>query len=183
MPLPAALLTIITNSAPTFVIQGARYAWSKMPWAKDPRKVQSVERKIAVLVDEASELARSVPVEKMDAQLDRLLKGFHQDLLNEGIEGDDAERVLESVRAQVRATILHPLQDLSRIHARLEVLETEGLEQNDRLQKLEAWREEALAQRTAAARQVQTLQVLVAVALSLAGVATLLSILFFTRGS
>ncbi len=183
MPLPAALLTIITNSAPTFVIQGARYAWSKMPWAKDARKVETVERKIAVLVDHASELARSVPLDKIDPQLDRLMKGFYEDLRSEGIEPGDAERVLESVRAQIRSTILHPLQDLSRIQSRLELLEREGLEQNDRLQQLEAWREETLAQRSASARQVQVLQVLLAVALSLAGVSILLSILFFTRSS
>ena len=70
-----------------------------------------------------------------------------------------------------------------RIQSRLELLEREGLEQNERLQKLEAWREEALAQRAVSARQVQTLQILLAVSLSLAGMAILLSILFFTRSS
>lgn len=177
MPAHAVLLGFLAEQAAAMVIKGARNALNKMPWARDASRVQTVERKIAVLVDRVATLARSIPADNAEPLLEPLIQDFRQDLLEEKIAESDANQLVESVRAQIRSSVLRPLQDASRIVNRLEALEKEGEEQTKRLVELERYRERMEATAIERERHARLIQTLAAVAIALAAVAILATLL------
>lgn len=177
MPAHAVLLGFLAEQAAAMVVKGARSALAKMPWARDAQRVQTVERKIAVLVDRVATLARSVPADNAEPLLEPMIQDFRQDLLNENINESDANQLVESVRAQIRSSVLRPLQDASRIVDRLEFLENENIEQEKRLVELERYRERTETIARDHERHARLIQTLSAVAMALAAVAILAALL------
>lgn len=157
MAILSAFRALFESSAADLVVKAAKSVISQMQWAKDPKKTQYIERKIALLVSSASELARNLAPGTVDPQIDRLLSDFSEDLVEEGISSSDAALITESVRAQIRSTILQPLDDLIAVQKRLESLEKESLdlerklnELKDRVSVAEPSREEVYRLRTVA---------------------------------
>jgi hypothetical protein len=181
MPAHAVLLGFLAEQAAGMVVKGARNVLAKMPWARDTQRVQVVERKIAVLVDRVAMLARNVPTDAADPLLEPLIQDFRQDLLNEHLTENEAKLVVDSVRAQIRTTVLQPLQDAERIVSRVEVLEKENEEQAKRIAELETYRQRIELTELERERHARMLQTLCAVALALAAVATLLALVGILR--
>lgn len=139
----AILKTVVELIASDTVVRGVKSVWQKMPWAKDRAKVDAVERRIAKLVDEAAQLARNLSPEAVGPETDRLLDRFVKDLVAEGIPADQAKELRDSVRAELRTSVLQPLEDVRRVQTRLENLEKENVDLVRRLGDLETRREEA----------------------------------------
>ncbi len=177
MPASAVFLGFLAEQAAGLVVKGARGVLAKMPWARDAQRVQTVERKIAVLVDRVATLARNVPAESADPLLEPLIQDFRQDLLEERITESEANQLVESVRAQIRSTVLRPLQDAAAVVRRLETLERENADQEKRLAALESERGTLTARDQDRERHARLMQSITYVALTLSGVATLLAIL------
>ena len=180
MPAHTLLLGFLAEQAAAMVVKSARSALNKMPWARDVQRVQTVERKIAVLVDRVATLARSVPAEGAEPLLEPMIQDFRQDLLEEKISEADANQLVDSVRAQIRSSVLRPLEDAARIVNRLETLEKENIEQEKRLAELERYRERFESDARDREKSLRTVQTLAAVALALAMFSTLL-VIFATR--
>lgn len=132
MAFPAIMRALLTGAAADLL----KTAVQKMPWAKDRNKVQYVERQIGLLVGKTANLARNLVPGGKSQQLERLLDEFYEDLVKEGISEADAKLVKESVRSQIDATVIQPLEDFSRIHSRLQVLEHENDEQGKQILSL-----------------------------------------------
>lgn len=181
MPAHAVLLGFLAEQAAAIVIKGARNALQKMPWARDVQRVQTVERKIAILVDRVATLARSIPSDTAEPLLEPLIQDFRQDLLEEKITEVEANQLVESVRAQIRSSVLRPLQDANRIVTRLEALEKDNEEQAKRLAELERFRERTEAREGERERHARLVQTLAAVAVVLASLATIIGIVVLAR--
>ncbi|CAN5633645.1 hypothetical protein BH11ARM2_BH11ARM2_28230 [soil metagenome] len=138
----AILKTVIELVASDTVIRSVKSAWTKMPWAKDRGKVDAVERRISRLVDEAAQLARNLSPEAISPETDRLLERFVKDLQAEGIPVNEATELRDSVRAQLRTSVLQPMEDARRMQSRIESLEKENTELGRRVADLESRREE-----------------------------------------
>lgn len=182
MPASTVLLGFLAEQAAALVVKQARGVMSKMPWARDAQRVQSVERKIAVLVDRVATLARNVPQDSVDPLLEPMLGDFRNDLITlEKIPDGEANQIVESVRAQIRTEVLRPLQDAAQLIRRIETLESENDAQAKRLTDLEAFRDAQTARFEGLDRQSRSLQTLIAVALTLAFVATVVGLLVLAR--
>jgi hypothetical protein len=181
MPASTVLLGFLAEQAASLVVKHARGVLAKMPWARDAQRVQSVERKIALLVDRVATLARNVPIDRNDALLEPLIEDFRKELLQERIAPEEAGQIVDSVRAQIRTEVLRPLYDAAQMVARIEALEREGDE--GRGQVAELRRElTAMAEREALReRQLRQMQLLLAVCLTLAAVATLVGLVVLGR--
>jgi hypothetical protein len=181
MPAHTLLLGFLAEQAAAMVVKSARNALNKMPWARDVQRVQTVERKIAVLVDRVATLARSVPPDGAEPLLEPMIQDFRQDLLEEKISEADANQLVDSVRAQIRSSVLRPLEDAARIVNRLETLERENVEQEKRLAELERYRERFELEAKDREKHLRTVQTLAAVALAVAVFGTLLVIFAMRR--
>lgn len=181
MPAHTLLLGFLAEQAAAMVVKSARNALNKMPWARDTQRVQTVERKIAVLVDRVATLARSIPADGAEPLLEPMIQDFRQDLLEEKISEADANQLVDSVRAQIRSSVLRPLEDAARIVNRLESLEKENQEQERRLAELERYRERFEDERREREKQARFLQTLAAVAVALAVFGAVLAIFAVTR--
>lgn len=182
MPAHAVLLGFLAEQAAAMVVKSAQRALDKMPWAaRDSQRVQTVERKIAILVDRVATLARNVPPEGAEPLLEPMIQDFRQDLLNEKISETDTNLLVESVRAQIRSSVLRPLEDAARIVNRLEALEKENLAQERRLTELERHREAYESRSAEQERHARLMQTLAAVAVTLAAIATVLGIAILIR--
>ncbi|RYG46451.1 hypothetical protein EON79_10140 [bacterium] len=115
----------------------ARKLWARAPWAKDPAKVDTVQMRIALLVDQVAQTSRNASPETADAQVSQLFDRFEKQLQTDGIPSDQALQIKESVRGQIRSTIQLPLEDVRLVKARLEIVEAENLEMKRRLDDLE----------------------------------------------
>jgi len=168
---------LIFEQAADAVVKTLKGALSRAPWAQNAAVANTVERKIHTLVERVAALARNVNTDNLDPLVEPLIQDFRTDLLDAKLSPADADEVVESVRAQIRITVLQPLRDVALVQKRLEVLEKENVEQSKRLQDLERDRESFAATE----RRIHAIQTLAAVALTLAVVATLVSVLLFTR--
>ncbi|RYG32317.1 hypothetical protein EON81_20925 [bacterium] len=138
----AILKTVVELIASDTVVRGVKTVWQKMPWAKDRAKVDEVERRISRLVDEAAQLARNLSPEAVAPEMDRLLDRFAKDLVAEGIPAEQAKELRDSVRAQLRTSVLQPMEDVRRVQSRLEALEKDNGDLARRVVDLESRREE-----------------------------------------
>jgi ABC-type transporter Mla subunit MlaD len=124
--MPAPLTAILAPMATELALKAAKSIWAKMPWAKDPVRVGHVERLIDALVADTARLARSLPEKAISSELDRLMARFSVDLQQEGILVDQARQLTDTLRKQIQVTVIEPIDDNRRIHARLETLEAES---------------------------------------------------------
>jgi DNA-binding transcriptional MerR regulator len=124
--MPAPLTAILAPMATELALKAAKAIWAKMPWAKDPVRVGHVERLIDALVADSARLARSLPEKAISSELDRLMARFSVDLQQEGIPVDQARQLTDTLRKQIQVTVIEPIDDNRRIHARLETLEAEN---------------------------------------------------------
>ena len=124
--MPAPLAAILAPMATELALKAAKAIWAKMPWAKDPVRVGHVERLIDALVADTARLARSLPESAIPSELDRLMARFSVDLQQEGIPVDQARQLTDTLRQQIQVTVIEPIDDNRRIHARLESLEAEN---------------------------------------------------------
>ncbi|MGV3615692.1 MAG: hypothetical protein ACO1SV_10195 [Fimbriimonas sp.] len=181
MPAHAVLLGFLAEQAAALVVKGARNVLTKMPWARDLQRVHTVERKIALLVDRVATLARNVPPESADPLLEPMIQDFREDLLAEKITEGEANQIVESVRAQIRTSVLRPLHDASHIVTRLETVERENVELAKRLTSLEAFRAREESREADRERHARLVQTLAAVAIVLGAIATLVGLVVLAR--
>lgn len=181
MALPVIYKALVESAGVELVKKGVASVMAKMPWAKDARKANIVERKIQLLVEAASDLARNLVPEAVDAQLERLLNDFHADLVAEGISAEDATLVKDSVRAQLRTSVLLPLQDLGRVQRRLENLEKESLEHRGQVEALEKRFDEVESENRALRSRGVLFQTLLAAAVTFSLIAFLLTLVSLLR--
>ena len=181
MPASSVFLAFLAEQAANLVIRQARGVLDRMPWAKDARRVESVERKIAVLVDRVAEVARNVPVEASEPMLEPLIAEFRRDLALEKIPESEAELIVNSVRAQIRTEVLRPLQDANRIITRLETLEREHEDTTQEIGTLRSRLVELELAAKASEKQTRSYLVLNAVSLTLAAIAAILALLALGR--
>lgn len=173
MPLPAMLSGLLVEQAADAVVKALKLAYSKAPWARDGAVAHTVERKIHLLIERVAELARNVPPENLEALSEPLIRDFRSDLVDAKISEADANDIVNSVRSQIRTTVLQPLQDVSALQARLKKLEDENLEQDKRLKELDDLRATAAEND----RRVRGAQATAVVAVTLAAVSMLLCLL------
>lgn len=178
---PFALKTLLENVAADAVLKSAKAVWAKMPWAKNAQKVAWVERRIAGLLHEAGELARNLAPEAVPMQLDRLLDRFTQDLVAEGVSEEDAKLIRESVAKEVQVHVLNPLADLGRTQKRLETLEAETDELRRALSRTEGELRRTESTAKELERNLARLGATANVALALAIVAALITVLLVAR--
>ena len=124
--MPAPLTAILAPMATELALKAAKAIWAKMLWARDPVRVGHVERLIDALVADTARLARSLPESVIPSELDRLVARFSVDLQQEGIPVDQARQLTDTLRKQIQVTVIEPIDDNRRIHARLEALENEN---------------------------------------------------------
>ena len=134
--MPAEILvlkTIVDLVASEAVLKGAKALWAKMPWAKDPAKVDAVERLIDSLVADTARLARALPSDSVAPELDRLVIRFRQDLEAMKIPVEEARLLEQSVRRQVQSTVVDPIEEFRAVQRRLDTLEAENETQSHQL--------------------------------------------------
>lgn len=176
MALPA-LGPLFDRIAAEALVRAGRALSSKMPWARDNARADAVEARIRRLATDATQLARNLTEEAIEPQIGRLLDQFEKDLATYGLNSEQAAELTEVEREQLLVTVIEPAKERRQVQKWLKDLEDravqaeKALAENDRTAKRLADLE----------RKVAVLNVLLGVALSLAVVATLLSILFFTR--
>jgi hypothetical protein len=176
MPIPV-LAPVLKDFAVDAALKAGRALWAQLPWAKDKSRVDAVEGRIRRLAAEATDLARNLTDESFETGIERLLTQFQRDVAGFGLTPKEAEELTSIEREQIRATILEPARERRQTLKWVQDLESR-INEGEAAIKLHG----ALSERVAnLERQVNNLKVTVAVALSLAAVATLLSVLFFTR--
>lgn len=122
MALELALLkTVVELVASDAVVRGAKAAWGKLPWARDAKKVEAAERRTAALAEDVASLARTLPTAEVESGMDRVLGRFEKDLTGDGLRPEEARTVRDSVRAQLRASVLGPVLEIRRLGERLDV--------------------------------------------------------------
>ncbi|AIE83582.1 hypothetical protein [Fimbriimonas ginsengisoli] len=176
MALPI-LAPVLKDFAVDAAVKAGRALWSQLPWGKDKARVDAVESRIRRLAADAADLARNLSDESYEAGIERLLNQFQKDLGGFGLTAREAEELTEVERDQIRATILEPARERRQTLRWLEELEKRVKESESAI----AGHGTTSERLTSLERQVTNLRIALAVALSLATIATLLSILFFTR--
>ena len=173
MALPAIFKLLVETAATDAVLKNLKKIWAKSPWARDPKKVNEVERRIDELSHEIGRLARNLVPEAVEPEVKRRLDRFEKDLLELGLPPESAAELRVSVGEALHTTVLEPITEARRLQNRIETLEKENLDAEKRLVALEP-----LAARTLEAEKKATAaHTMAAVALALAGlsmVATLL---------
>jgi hypothetical protein len=172
MPAPV-LAAVAKDFAIDAALRAGRAMWKQFPWAKDQARVQAVEARIRRLAADVSDLSRNLADDSMDASLSRIFAQFERDLVALGLSAIEAQELTEIQREQLHATVIEAVRErrqmakwLQHMEQRLAATEKQS-EQFERVKELEA--------------QVSTLKMMVSAALALAIVATLLSVLFFTK--
>ena len=150
------------------VLKAAKDAYAKSKWARDASKVNAVERKIDALTHETGRLARGLAPDAVKGETERLVARFEKELIDLGLTKEEAIDLKRSVALQLETSVLEPIAEARRLQTRIETLERENEEGAKRLTALEP-----LAGRTLEAeKRAASAQTLAAVALGLAGLAT-----------
>lgn len=171
------LAPLLKDFAVDAALKAGRTLWAQLPWAKDKARVDQVEGRVRRLVADATDLARNLSDESFEPGIDRLLAQFQRDMAALGLTEKESKDLTEIERDMIRSTVLEPARERRQTLKWVQDLES-------RLQKSESDIQQhgTLTERIAALeRQLSTLKVALAVSLTLGTVATLLSILFFTR--
>lgn len=178
MALPAIFKLLVEAAASETLVKNVKKVWAKSPWAKDPARVNSVERKIDELAHELGRLARNLAPDAVAPEVERRMVRFERDLTELGIPDEDAKTLRESVAVGIETTVLEPIAEARRLQGRIETLERENLDAAKRIEALEplAARTQEAERRWAAANAVS----LVALGLSALAILAVL-ILAVTR--
>lgn len=181
MPASSVFLAFLAEQAAGLVVRHARGVLTRMPWARDAKRVEMVERKIAVLVDRVATLARNVPVQTSEPLLEPLLQDFRRELLAEKISEAEANEIVDSVRAQIRTEVLRPLEDAAVMLARLETLESENETFRRDIEQLERTQTDLVARVSNQERESRRYLVVATIAMTLALLATVLGLITLGR--
>ena len=173
MALPAIFKLLIETAASDAVVKGVKKAWAKSPWAKDPNKVNAVERKIDELAHELGRLARNLVPEAVAPEVERRMVRFEREVVELGVPEADAKELRTSVATGIETTVLEPIAEARRLQSRIETLERENAENAKRLESLEP----LVARLEKTERRAETAQLLATVALALAGLATVATLM------
>lgn len=173
MALPTIFKLLVETAASDVVLKNLKKIWAKSPWAKDPNKVNAVERKIDELAHEIGRLARNLMPDAVTTEVTRRFDRFERELVDLGLTTEDAAELRKAVAAGLETTVLEPITEARRLQNRIETLERETLADQKRLAALEP-----LAVRTLEAeRRAAAAHTLAAIALGAAGLATLATLL------
>ena len=165
----ALLKSVLELLATERVVNAAKTAWAKSRWARDASKVNAVERKIDALTHEVGRLARGLAPDAVKPETDRIVARFEKEVVELGLTKEEAIDLRRSVALQLETSVLEPIAEARRLQVRIETLERENEEGAKRLTALEP-----LAARTLEAeKRASSAQTLAAVALGLAGLATI----------
>ena len=176
MALPAIFKLLVETAASDAVIKGVKKAWAKSPWAKDPNKVNAVERKIDELAHELGRLARNLVPEAVAPEVERRMARFEREVVELGVPEAEAKELRGTVATGIETTVLEPIAEARRLQGRIDTLERENLEAAKRLEALAP-----LAARLAEAeRRAAAAHTMATVALGAAGLATLAALLLAT---
>jgi len=175
MPLPLA--PILEGLAADALVRAGRALLNKMPWAKDAAKAEAVEARIRRLAADATQLARNLSEEAIEPQVYRLLEQFQKELPALGMTIQQAAELTEVEREQLHSTVIEAAKERRQTQKWLQDLEQRAAQAERSLKESEATTKKLEEVEQKLAR----MNVLLGVALTLAIVATLLSILFFTR--
>lgn len=173
MALPAIFKLLVETAATDAVLKNLKKIWAKSPWAKDPNRVNEVERRIDELSHEMGRLARNLVPEAVAPEVKRRLDRFEKELQELGVPAEAATELRVSVGEALQTTVLEPISEARRLQNRIETLEKENLEAEKRLSTLEPMASRTLeAEKRAAA--AHTMATVALVASGLAVLATLL---------
>lgn len=173
MALPAIFKLLVETAATDAVLKNLKKIWAKSPWARDPNKVNEVERRIDELSHEMGRLARNLVPEAVEPEVRRRLERFEKELLELGLPPEAAVELRVSVGEALQTTVLEPIIEARRLQNRIETLEKENLDAERRLVALEP-----LATRTLEAeRKAAAAQTMASIALGAAGIATIATLL------
>ncbi|RYG26512.1 hypothetical protein EON82_03055 [bacterium] len=173
MALPAIFKLLVETAATDAVLKNLKKIWAKSPWARDPNKVNEVERRIDDLSHEMGRLARNLVPEAVAPEVKRRLDRFERELLELGLPAEAATELRVSVGEALQTTVLEPITEARRLQNRIETLEKENLDAEKRLVALEP-----LAVRTLEAeRRAAAAQTMASIALGAAGIAVVATLL------
>jgi hypothetical protein len=176
MALPV-LAPVLRGVVVDAAIKAGQSLWTQMPWAKDQSRVTAVEARIRRLASDAADLARSLTDEALEPGFERLLDSFERDVRALGLTAAEATSLSEIENEQLRSTILEAAVERRQMQKWLNELEARATRA-----EAAAERQGDMEQRFAALeRRLFLITVALAVSLTLGLVATLLSVLFFTR--
>lgn len=155
------------------VLRGAKSAWEKMRWARDPAKVNLVERKIDELSHEAGRLARNLAPGSVEPEVGRLLDRFGRELDELGLAPEESAELKRSVKIQLETSVLEPIAEARRLQTRIETLESENADQGKRLAALEP----LAARTTEAEKRAAAAATMAMVALGAAAIAVIAALM------
>ena len=173
MALPTIFKLLVEAAASETLVKNVKKAWAKSPWAKDPGKVNAVERKIDELAHELGRLARNLVPEAVQPEVERRMARFEREVVELGVPEADAKELRASVMTGIETTVLEPIAEARRLQTRIETLERENAEAAKRLTALEPLAER-LQESDARAKSAG---LLATVALALAGLATVATLM------
>ena len=137
MALPTIFKLLVEAAASETLVKNVKKAWAKSPWAKDPNRVNSVERKIDELAHELGRLARGLAPDAVGPEVERRMTRFERELQELGVPEPDAKELRQSVATGLETTVLEPIAEARRLQGRIETLERENLDSAKRIEALE----------------------------------------------
>lgn len=176
MALPI-LAPVLRDVAINAAVRAGRGLWGQMPWAKDKARVDAVEARIRQLAADVADVARNLSDDALEAAFDRLLGRFEKDVIGYGLTAAEANGLKTIEAEQLRATVIEPAIERRQMQTWLTELESRAV----RAETAAARHEEFDRRFAALERRSNMLTIALGVSLTLAAMAALLSILFFTR--
>jgi len=177
MPLPV-LAPLIEGFVVDAAARAGKALLTKLPWAtKDAARVGQVEARIRRLAADTTEAARNLSDETMAPHFERLLVQFGKDVAAIGLSPRETEDLVELERHELTAIALAPAQERRQMLKWMQDLEGRVVRIEDTTSKLPALSDQIEALN----KRLQTLTIALGVALTLAAVGFLLTVLLLTR--
>jgi len=177
MPLPV-LAPLIEGFVVDAAARAGKAILNRLPWAtKDAGRVSQVEARIRRLAADTTEAARNLGDDSVAPHFERLLNQFSKDLSAIGLSAKEVEDLVECERHELSAIALAPAQERRQMLKWMQDLETRA----GRLEESGAKISELSSQVDALNRRMQSMTIALGVAITLAVVGFLLSLLLLTR--